>query len=81
MKIIIRNLARETTEPQLRALFEEFGEVTSCDLVLDKVTGKSKGFGFAEMPVEKNARFAIKKLNDRNVANSRIRVKVAEDKK
>ena len=81
MKIIIRNLSRETTEPQLRALFEEFGEVTTCDLVLDKATGKSKGFGFTEMPVEKHARYAIKKLNDRTIANSRIRVKVAEDKK
>jgi len=81
MKIIIRNLARDTTEPQLRALFEEFGEVTSCDLVLDKVTGKSKGFGFTEMPIDKHAKYAIKKLNDKNIANSRIRVKIAEDKK
>jgi len=81
MKIIIRNLSRETTEPQLRALFEEYGEVTSCDLVLDKATGKSKGFGFTEMPVEKHAKYAIKKLNDRNIQNSRVRVKIAEDKK
>jgi RNA recognition motif-containing protein len=81
MKIIIRNLSRETTEPQLKALFEEYGQVTSCDLVLDKTTGKSKGFGFAEMPIDKDARYAIKKLNDRNVNNTRIRVKVAEDKK
>ncbi|MEZ7958022.1 MAG: hypothetical protein QMC23_00465 [Rubritalea sp.] len=81
MKIIIRNLSRETTEPQLKALFEEYGQVTSCDLVLDKSTGKSKGFGFAEMPIDKDARYAIKKLNDRNIDNTRIRVKVAEDKK
>jgi|TARA_B110000908_G_C10157554_1_gene404374 RNA recognition motif-containing protein len=81
MKIIIRNLSRETTEPQLKALFEEYGQVTSCDLVLDKTTGKSKGFGFAEMPIDKDARYAIKKLNDRNIDNTRIRVKVAEDKK
>jgi RNA recognition motif-containing protein len=81
MKIIIRNLSRETTEPQLKALFEEYGQVTSCDLVLDKATGKSKGFGFAEMPIDKDARYAIKKLNDRNIDNTRIRVKVAEDKK
>ncbi len=81
MKIIIRNLSLETTEPQLKALFEEYGQVTSCDLVLDKSTGKSKGFGFAEMPIDKDARYAIKKLNDRNIDNTRIRVKVAEDKK
>jgi len=80
MKIIIRNLSRETTEEQLKALFTEYGEVTSCDLVLDKATGKSKGFGFAEMPRDKDANYAIKKLNNKNVANSRIRVKIAEDK-
>jgi len=40
MKIIIRNLSRQTTEPQLRELFEEFGAVKTCDLVLDKLTGR-----------------------------------------
>ncbi len=81
MKIIIRNLSRETTESQLKALFEQYGQVDSCDLILDKATGKSKGFGFAEMPKEKDARFAIKKLNNLTVNNCHIRVKIAENKK
>ncbi len=81
MKIIIRNLARETTEEQLKKLFAAYGEVASCDLVLDKVTGKSKGFGFVEMPNESNALFSIKKLNDKTVNQARIRVKLAEEKK
>jgi len=80
MKIIIRNLSRSTTESELNALFTKFGEVKSCDLVMDKVTGNSKGFGFVEMPNDKHARYAIKNLNDKTIANSRIRVKVAEEK-
>ena len=80
MKLIIRNLSRNTTEEQLKKLFVAFGEVTSCDLVLDKETGKSKGFGFVEMPKEVNALFAIKKLNNKEVSQARIRVKIAEEK-
>ncbi len=80
MKLIIRNLSRNTTEEQLKKLFVAFGEVTSCDLVLDKETGKSKGFGFVEMPKEVNALFAIKKLNNKEISQARIRVKIAEEK-
>ncbi len=78
MKIIARNLARETTEEELRALFAEFGVVESCTLVLDKATGKSKGFGFIEMPLYE-ARTAIKRLNTKRIGGSVIRVKEAEE--
>ena len=81
MKIIILNLARSTTKEEIKVLFEEYGSVESCDLVLDKATGGSKGFGFVEMPKVKDAKFAIKKLNNKKVANNIIRVKEAEDKK
>jgi len=80
MKIIIRNLSRNTTESEVKDLFTKFGEVKSCDLVMDKNTGSSKGFGFVEMPNDKHAKYAIKNLNDKTIANSRIRVKVAEEK-
>lgn len=80
MKIIIRNLARSTTESEIKDLFVTFGEVQSCDLVMDKITGGSKGFGFVEMPNDEHAKSAIKNLNDKTIANSRIRVKVAEEK-
>jgi len=80
MKIIIRNLSRSTTESEIKDLFEAYGEVSSCDLVMDKQTAKSKGFGFVEMPNPKHAKYAIKNLNDKTIANSRIRVKVAEEK-
>ncbi|NCF12927.1 MAG: RNA-binding protein [Verrucomicrobiaceae bacterium] len=80
MKMIIRNLSRSTTESEIKDLFAKFGEVTACDLVMDKQTGGSKGFGFVEMPNPKHAKYAIKNLNDKTIANSRIRVKVAEEK-
>jgi len=50
MKILVRNLDRLTTEEELKALFQEFGAVQSCSLVIDRDSGESKGFGFIEMP-------------------------------
>jgi len=81
MKLIILNLARSTTEEELKVLFEEYGAVQSCDLVLDKGTGKSKGFAFVEMPKPGEAKYAMKNLNNQEVASSIIRVKKAKDKK
>ncbi len=81
MKIIILNLARSITKEKLKVLFEEYGSVESCDLVLDKSTGGSKGFGFVEMPKPEEAEFAIKNLNNKKVANNKIRVKKVEGKK
>ena len=48
MKILVRNLDRLTTEEELKALFQEFGAVQSCSLVIDLDSGESKGFGFIE---------------------------------
>ncbi|HEY9030868.1 MAG TPA: RNA-binding protein [Kangiella sp.] len=81
MKLLVRNLARTTTEEQVKALFEEFGTVQWCNLIMDKATGGSKGFGFVEMPKIGEAKAATKNLNGRNVDGSIIRVKKAEDKK
>ncbi|AOA59403.1 RNA recognition motif domain-containing protein [Acinetobacter larvae] len=80
MKILVRNLERSITEAELLALFEPYGEVTSCALVLDQVTGKSKGFGFVEMADPRQAVQAIKGLNTLKVKGIGIRVKAAEDK-
>ena len=81
MKLIILNLARSTTKEELKLLFEEYGVVQSCDLVLDKATGESKGFAFVEMPKSGEAKFAVKSLNNKKVASNIIRVKKAKDKK
>jgi RNA recognition motif-containing protein len=80
MKLLIRNLARTTTEAELRALFEVHGTVQSCTLVIDKKTGISKGFGFVEMPKQGAAKAAMKTLNGKDVAGSKIRVKKAGSK-
>lgn len=78
MKILVRNLPRELTEAELLALFSGYGAVQYCTLVMDRETGKSKGFGFVEMPRAGEARMAIKGLNARELGGSRIRVKKAE---
>ena len=80
MKLLIRNLARTTTEAEIRAMFEACGTVQSCNLVMDKTTGLSKGFGFIEMPKPGEAKAAIKTLNGKEVAGNKIRVKKAESK-
>jgi len=54
--------------------------VQSCDLVLDKATGESKGFGFVEIPKPGEAKAAMKNLNGRTVAGSKVRVKKAVSK-
>ena len=78
MKILVRNLSRETTEAGLLALFGEYGAVQYCKVVMDKATGKSKGFGFVEMPRAGQAKVAIRELNAREIDGNRIRVKKAE---
>ena len=78
MKLLIRNLARNTTEETVRALFTEHGAVQSCTLVMDSVSGGSKGFGFVEMPSPGEAKAAVKVLNASNVDGNVIRVKKAE---
>jgi RNA recognition motif-containing protein len=78
MKILIRNLARTITEVELKAVFEAHGAVQSCDLVIDKETGTSKGFGFVEMPKQGEAKAAISTLNGKDIAGSKIRVKKSD---
>ena len=80
MKLLIRNLARSTTEEELKTLFGEYGTVQSCNLVLDKATSESKGFAFVEMPKAGEAVAAMKTLNGQELANNKIRVKKAENK-
>ncbi|NOZ37548.1 MAG: RNA-binding protein [Gammaproteobacteria bacterium] len=78
MKLIIRNLARTTTEAELQTLFKAYGSVQSCTLVMDKKTAVSKGFAFVEMPKTGEAKAAMKSLNGKDIAGSKIRVKKVE---
>ena len=80
MNILIRNLERSVTEAELTDLFKPFGKVQSATVLLDAATGKSKGFGFVEMPNGREAIKAIKALNTLKVKGMGIRVKSAEEK-
>lgn len=59
MRLLVRNLTRNTSEAELKTLFANYGTVQSCTLVLDKDTGISKGFGFVEMPKPGEAKSAM----------------------
>ncbi|GJM12593.1 MAG: hypothetical protein DHS20C12_09960 [Pseudohongiella sp.] len=78
MKLLVRNLARRTTESEIKALFESFGSVQSCSLVLDPKSGGSKGFAFIEMPKPGEAKAAVKNLNGKDLDGKKLRVKKAE---
>ena len=77
MKLIIRNIDRNVTESQLKLMFDHYGKVQSCSLVMDKVTGESKGFGFIEMPKQGEAKAAMVSVNGQNINGTKIRVKKA----
>ena len=63
MNIYVANIPFKATEEELKGLFEEFGEVTSAKVILDKFTQRSRGFGFIEMKEDSAARQAINDLN------------------
>jgi RNA recognition motif-containing protein len=64
MRIYVGNLKYAVTDDQLRDMFSEFGEVVSADVIKDKFSGQSKGFGFVDMPNDAEANDAIQALND-----------------
>ncbi|MBT0587405.1 RNA recognition motif domain-containing protein [Alteromonas oceanisediminis] len=80
MKLLVRNLSRSTTQQTLTALFSEYATLQSCNLVMDKNTGESKGFGFVEIPKVGEAKVVINTLNGATLDGSKIRVKKAEDR-
>ncbi|MDO8429000.1 MAG: RNA-binding protein [Candidatus Daviesbacteria bacterium] len=66
-KLFVANLSWDLTSDQLRDLFAEAGNVLSANIISDKFTGKSKGFGFVEMSSDSEAQEAVQKLNGRNI--------------
>lgn len=78
MNIFVAKLNFDTQESDLRYAFEEFGEVDSVKIVMDKFTGRSKGFGFVEMPNDDEAQAAIADLDDNEFDGRTIVVKKAE---
>ena len=77
MNLYIGNLSWGTTEEDLQQLFEAYGEVSSCKIIKDKVTNRSKGFGFVEMPNNDEANQAISALNGKDVGGRNISVNEA----
>ncbi|MCG8377429.1 MAG: RNA-binding protein [Chlorobiales bacterium] len=77
MNIYIGNLDYGVTEDDLREAFGEFGEVSSANIISDKFTGRSKGFGFVEMPSDSEANQAIDALNDTDLNGRSIKVNQA----
>jgi RNA recognition motif-containing protein len=77
MNIFIAKLSANTTSEDLRTLFAEYGEVVSANVIFDKMTGRSKRFGFVEMKNDDEANKAINELNECEYDNSQIVVKKA----
>jgi cold-inducible RNA-binding protein len=80
MKIFVAGLPYDLDDAELEEIFEKFGKITSAKVVMDRDTGKSKGFGFVEMPNETEAKEAIEGLNDISLGKKPLVVKAAEDK-
>jgi RNA recognition motif-containing protein len=80
MNIYVGNLSFDVTEDQLKELFGPFGQVTEVRLIMDKFSGKSKGFGFIEMPSKEEAEKAIEELNGKDMDGREITVNEAKPK-
>lgn len=78
MKLIALNLPRSFTEDALAKLFKTYGNIKSCNLVMDERTNKSKGFGFVEMALEHEALEAMQDLHGSTIQKNRIRVNKAD---
>ncbi len=77
MKLMALNLPRDFSEQELAELFKSYGNIKSCNLVLDDTTGKSKGFGFIEMALSHEGEKAIAALHGKQIGREKIRVKKA----
>ena len=80
MNIYVGNLAYRTTEDDLRQQFERFGTVGRVDVISDRETGRSKGFGFVEMPNDGEANAAIQALDGANVGERTLKVNEARER-
>jgi RNA recognition motif-containing protein len=78
MNIYVGNLPYEATEDELRTAFGAFGEVSTVNLITDKFTGQSKGFGFVEMADNASADKAIKGLNETAMGGRNLKVNQAK---
>jgi len=78
MNIYVGNLSGKTTEQELREAFEAFGEVDTAKIIKDNITGRSRGFGFVEMPNQDQAQTAITEMNGKELEGSALTVNEAK---
>ena len=77
MKLYVGNLSYSVTNQSLEDMFAEYGSVRSAQVIMDRDTGRSKGFGFVEMSDDNAAREAIKNLSDKELEGRRLTVNEA----
>lgn len=80
-KLYVGNMSYSTSEEELREAFAAHGEVSSVNIVLDRITGKSRGFGFVEMSTPEAAQEAIKGLNDQDFGGRKLTVDFARERR
>ena len=80
MNIFVGNLSYSTTDDSLRTLFEQHGEVTSAKVITSRESGRSRGFGFVEMPNDEEARAAIAALDTTELEERPLKVSEAHEK-
>ncbi|WP_394350048.1 RNA recognition motif domain-containing protein [Agriterribacter humi] len=76
----VSNLSFHTTDEDLKNLFSDFGEVSSSKVITDRETGRSRGFGFVEMPEEADAKKAMEELDGKDIEGRALSVTVARPK-
>ena len=80
MNIYVSNLSFNTSDAELSELFSAFGEVSSAKVITDRETGRSRGFGFVEMPSEDEGKDAMLGLNNKEVEGRAMSVSVAKER-
>jgi RNA recognition motif-containing protein len=80
MNIYVANINFKATNEDLKQVFEAYGEVSSARIIMDKMSGRSRGFGFVEMPNDDHAREAIEKLNGYVMMDKTLSVNEARPK-
>jgi len=80
MKLFVAGLPYDLYDDELMEIFEKFGTITSAKVAIDKETGKSRGFGFVDMPNADEAKEALEGLNDISLGTKPLVVKEAEER-
>ncbi len=80
INIYAGNLAYTLTEEELKAAFEQYGQVSACSVISDRLTGRSRGFGFVEMPNDDEGKNAIASLHDVELKGRKLLVREARPK-